>query len=52
VRRRRGRGCKQLLDDLKETGGYSKLQEEALDCTVWRTRFGRECRDVVRQTSK
>jgi hypothetical protein len=33
---REGRRCKQLLDDLKETRGYWKLKEEALDCTLWR----------------
>ena len=31
---RRGRRRKQLLDDLKETRGYCKLQAEALDRTV------------------
>jgi hypothetical protein len=34
------RGCKQLLDDLKEERGYPKLKEEALDRTVLRTGFG------------
>ena len=34
---RRGRRHKQLLDDIKETRGYWKLKEEALDCTVRRT---------------
>jgi hypothetical protein len=38
---RRGRRRKQLLDDLKEKRRYWKLKEEALDCTVWGTRFGR-----------
>jgi hypothetical protein len=38
---RRGRRRKQLLDELKETRGYWKLKEEALDRTLWRTRFGR-----------
>jgi hypothetical protein len=38
---RRGRRPKQLLDDATETTGYWKLKEEALDRTVWRTRFGR-----------
>jgi hypothetical protein len=38
---RRGRRRKQLLDDLKEKRGYCKLKEEALDRTVWGTRFGR-----------
>jgi hypothetical protein len=31
---------KQLLDDHKETGGYYKLEENALDRTLWGTRFG------------
>jgi hypothetical protein len=35
----RGRRLKQLLDDLKEKRRYWKLQEEALDRTLWRTRF-------------
>jgi hypothetical protein len=47
---RRGRRCKQLLDDLKERRGYWKLKEEALDSTVWRTHFGRGYRPVIRQT--
>jgi len=33
---RRGRRRKQRLDDLKEMGGYWKLEEEALDHTLWR----------------
>jgi len=33
--------CKQLMDDLKENGGYWKLKGEALDRFVWRTGFGR-----------
>jgi hypothetical protein len=36
-RGRRGRRCKQLLNDLKETRGYWKLKQEALDRTLWRT---------------
>jgi hypothetical protein len=35
-----GRG-KKVLDDLKETRGYWKLKEEAVDYTLWRTHFGR-----------
>ena len=31
---RRGRRRKQLLNDLKETRGYWKLKEEALDSTL------------------
>jgi hypothetical protein len=38
---RRGRRRKQLRDSLKEERRYCKLKEEALDCTLWRTRFGR-----------
>jgi hypothetical protein len=47
VTRRRGKRRKQLLDDLKETRWYWKLKEEAPDCTVWRTRFGRGYGPVV-----
>jgi hypothetical protein len=50
--KRRGRMRKQLLDDLKEKRRYWKLKEEALDRTVWRTRFGRGCGPVVRQTTE
>jgi hypothetical protein len=38
---RRGRRSKQILDDLKKKRGCWKLKEEALDRTLWRTRFGR-----------
>jgi hypothetical protein len=38
---RRGRGRKQLLDDLKETRRWWTLKEKALASTLWRTRFGR-----------
>jgi hypothetical protein len=34
VAERRGRRCKLLLDDLRETK-YSKLKVEALDQTLW-----------------
>jgi hypothetical protein len=51
VRGRRGRRRKRLLDELKEMRRYWKLKEEALDRTVWRTRFGRGCGHVVRQTT-
>jgi hypothetical protein len=37
----RGRRGKQLLDDLKEKRRYWKFKDEALDRTLWRTRFGR-----------
>jgi hypothetical protein len=38
---RKGRRRRQLLDDLKESRGYSHLKEEALDRTMWTARFGR-----------
>jgi hypothetical protein len=48
---RRGRRRRKLLGHLKERRGYSHLKEEALDCTVWRARFGRGFGPVVRQTA-
>ena len=48
---RRGRRRRKLLDDLKEKRGYSHLKEEALDCTMWRARFGRGFGPVLRQTT-
>jgi hypothetical protein len=44
---RRERRRKQILGDLRETRVYYKLKEEALDRTLWRTRFGRGDRPVV-----
>jgi hypothetical protein len=49
---RRGRRRKQLLDDLKEKRRCWKLKEEALDRTLWRSRFGRGYGPVVRQTTE
>jgi hypothetical protein len=43
---------KQLLAILKEKRGYWKLKEEALDRTVWRTRFVRGYVLVVRQITE
>jgi hypothetical protein len=51
VRGRRGRKRRKLLDDPKESRGYSHLKEEALDRTMWRARFGRGLGPVVRQTT-
>ena len=48
----RGRRRKQLLDDLREMRGYLKLKEEALDRTLWRTRFGKGYGPEVIQTTK
>jgi hypothetical protein len=39
--KRRGRRCKQLLDELKEAGKYWQLKEEAQDRNFWRTQFGK-----------
>jgi hypothetical protein len=47
-----GRRRKQLLDGLKEKRRYCKLKEEALDRTLWRTRFRRGYGPVVRQTAE
>ena len=41
----------QILDDLKETGRYWKLEEEALARTVWGTGFERSYVPVVRETT-
>jgi len=49
---RRGRRRKQLLDDLKERRIHSKLKEEALYRTLWRTRFGTDHGPVVGQTTE
>ena len=41
---RRGRICKQLLDDLNEKKGYWKFKKEALDRALRNTRFGKRLR--------
>jgi hypothetical protein len=43
---------KQLLNDLKETGGHWNFKEEALAVTMWGTRFGTGYGRVVRQTTE
>ena len=52
VTRRRGRRRKKLLDDLKDSTGYSHLKEEALDRSMWRNRFGGGFGPVVRQNTE
>ena len=47
VTRRRRRRRKKLLEDLKDRRGYCQLKEEALDCIMWRNRFGRGCGPVI-----
>ena len=49
---RQGRRHRKLLDGLKERRGYSHLKDEALDCTMWRSQFGRGFGPVVSQTTK
>jgi hypothetical protein len=46
-----GRRRRNLLDDLKERIGCSHLNEEALDRTIWRARFGRGFGPFVRKTT-
>jgi len=52
VTRRRGKICKELLNDLKDRRGYSHLKEEALDHNMWRNRFGGGFGPVVRQNTE
>jgi len=52
VTERPRRRQRKMLDDLKERRGYSHLNKEALDLTMWRARFGRGFGPVVRQTTK
>ena len=52
VTRRRGRRCRKLLDDLKDSRGYSHLKEEALDRTTWRNCFRGGFGPVVRQNTE
>jgi len=49
---RRGRRRKQLLEDRMGMRGYLTWKEEALDCTLWRTRFGRGYVPFVRQATE
>ena len=49
--RRQVRRRKKLLDELKDSRGYSHLKEEALDRSMWRELFGRGFEHVVRQTT-
>ena len=48
---RRGRRSKQLLIDLKKKREYCKLRQDTLDCSLWRTGFGRGNGPVERQTT-
>jgi hypothetical protein len=47
---KRGRRRKQPMDDLRETRGSWKFKHEALDCSLWGTRFGKKpwvCRKTL-----
>ena len=48
----RGRRRKQLMNDLTEMTGCWKLKAEALDRTLWRTRFGMFYAPAARQTKE
>ena len=52
VTRRQGIRRKQVLDDLKDTTGYWKLKQKALDGFLWRIHFGRDYGPVVRRTAE
>ena len=47
----RGKRRRKLLDDIKERIGYSHMKEEALDRIMWRVRFGRGFRTVIRKNT-
>jgi len=47
---RRGRRCKQRLDDFRENREYLKVKEEALDRILWGSRFESDYVTVIRQT--
>jgi hypothetical protein len=49
---RQGRRRRKLLEDLKESRGYSHLKEGPLNRTMLRARFGGGFGPVVRQTTK
>jgi hypothetical protein len=51
VTERRGRRRIRPSYDVKEARGHWKLQEEALDRSLWRTRCGRDIGPLVRQTA-
>ena len=52
VTRRKGRRRKKILDEPKDRRGYSHLNEEGLDRTIWRNRFGGGFGPFVRQNTE
>ena len=51
MRGTRRRMRKQLLDEFKETVGYLKLKDDAVDHPLWRTGLVRGYGPVVRQST-
>ena len=49
--RRQERRRKKLLDERKDRRGYCHLKEEAVDRNMWRDRFGRGFKPVIKQTA-
>ena len=49
---RRGGRRRKLLNDIKESRGYSHLKEEAVDRTMWRNRLKGGFGPVVRQNTE
>ena len=49
---RRGRRRRKLLSYLKKRRGYFHLKEKALDCRMWRARFGIGFGPVVKETAE
>jgi hypothetical protein len=47
-----GKRRTRLLVDFKGKTGNWKLKEEGLDCTAWRTRFGRGYGHIVGKTKE
>jgi hypothetical protein len=52
VTRRRRKRSEILLDDLNKTRGQWKMQEEALNSTLWRTGWGRDYEYVLGRTTE
>jgi len=49
--RKQGRRCQQPVDEIMETRKYQNLKEEAVDCSLWRTRSGTGYVPVIRQVT-
>ena len=43
---------KELLEDFKKRRMYCNMKQEAPDRAPWRTRFGRGCGLIARQTTQ